>query len=193
MKIFVKPAVIAWLATVKIHALSLLMENIFVLRRRNVMDDSKPINLLEALGIPTSGPQGPTKAPDQVALAVMQLASKYLLYERAEETAIMTAFAQVVEERHNNFHKKHVNRAGQIVNWAECSNQVCKEARDIITSTRKKEVYINPIAATLMGDYVINFMPMPGNLRLWLTKKSESQLPETQATKQQASRVVLTD
>ena len=148
---------------------------------------SKPVNMMEALGIPD--PKGPTKAPPDVALNVMQLAAKYLLYERSEETAITAAFAQVVEERHNHFHVKPFTK--NPIHWTQCDNQVCKEARNIIASTKQKEVNINPIAATLMSEYIINFMPMPNNLRLWLSKKSETQLPETEDQKRQASRIIL--
>ena len=157
----------------------------------------KPVNMMEALGTPD--PHGPTKAPPEVAMRVMQLAAKYLLYERAEETALTAAFAQVVEERHKYFHtqQKYMQGLdkgkGKQLPWTLCGNMVCKEARDIIANTRKKEINISMLAANLMNEYIVNFMPMPNNLRLWLTKRSETHLPATEETKREAGRVVLTD
>ena len=125
------------------------------------------------------------------AAQIMQLAVKYLLYERAEETALSSAFASLVAERHNEFHQKHVDGEGKPVPWTACSNQVCVDARNILAQTRRKEVFINPIAAQLMERYVVGFMPTPNNIVVRLTEKDQAQLPDTVKEKREASKIII--
>ena len=69
----------------------------------------------------------------------------------------------------------------------------CKQAREIIANVRKQEINISGLAANLMHEYTINFLPSPNNLRLWIAKRSEMQLTATEAEKQAAGRILLTD
>ena len=135
---------------------------------------------LDALGVPA--PQGPTPAPLHIQLQMLQLATKYLLYERSRQTQITQNFAAVCAERHEHFHAKHVyldgEKKGQRVPFAECSNLVCKDARRIIADTEKQEVFINPLSAELMAKYVLNFMPMPNQIRFWISEAAEKPQPE---------------
>ena len=122
---------------------------------------------------------------------MLQLAAKYLLYERAEETTLSQAFAQLVDERHKEFHKSHIDEAGNQVAWTECGNQVCREAKNILSQSRRKEVFINPIAAQLMDRYMVGFMPTPNHLVVRLSEKSAAQLPDTAGEKREASKIVI--
>ena len=130
------------------------------------------VPLDQALGIPA--PQGPTLAQPHVQMQMLQLVTKYLLYERARQTQITHNFAAVCAERHEHFHTKHVylddEKKGQRVPFAECSNLVCQDARNIIADTQKQEVFINPLSAELMAKYVLNFMPMPNQIRFWIAE-----------------------
>jgi hypothetical protein len=134
----------------------------------------------QPLGLPA--PQGPTLAPQHVQLQMLQLATKYLLYERARQTHIVHNFAAVCAERHENFHSKHVyldgEKKGQRVPFAECSNTTCQDARNIISDTEKQEVFINPLSAQLMSKYVLNFMPMPNQIRFWIAEAETQAQPE---------------
>lgn len=144
------------------------------------------LDMLQALGVANQS-KGPTKVDDAQASKVMQLCAKYLLYERSEQTALVNAFAMLMQERHHHFHDK----ANQETKFTDCDNDVCKEGCSIISNTTSKEVYVNPIAAELMGKWRLNFMPMPNNLRFWLTKADETALPETASEQREASRIIL--
>lgn len=143
-------------------------------------------NMPAALGIPS--PDGPTRATPEQAEKVLSIAVKYLLYERSEETALTAAFAQLCAERHNHFHVKAFDKE---IPWTECNNPVCRDALQIVTATKKREVIINPLAAQLMARYRVNFMPMPQYLRFWLSDLDETALPATETQKREASKIVL--
>ena|SRR5271170_742269 len=132
-----------------------------------------------------------TAAPEALATEVQNIALKYLLYERSEETALSAAFGQLVAERHKEFHQKHRDSEGKLVPWTECSNQVCKDAREIVAHTRKREVFIGPLAAKLMERYLVGFMPAPNQILVRLTEKDAMQLPDTAEEKRIASRIIL--
>jgi hypothetical protein len=136
-------------------------------------------------------PPPPAIDPAAMGPMILQLACKYLLYERAEETALSAAFASLVAERHKEFHQKHVDKDGNQVDWSVCSNQVCKDATEILARTRRKEVFISPLAAELMGRYVVGFMPTPTQIVVRLEEKNSMQLPDTAKEKREASRIII--
>jgi hypothetical protein len=123
--------------------------------------------------------------PRVLAPQILQLGVKYLLYERAEETALSQAFVQLVTERHKEFHAER----GE--DWRQCPNQVCSDARAILAQQRRREIYINPLGAKLMERYVVGFLQSPNQLVLRLTEKNEAQLPDTNGEKRAATSGII--
>lgn len=137
------------------------------------------VNLQEALGIPD--PSGPTKMDPQAAAQMMHMAIVYLLHERGEQSALSSAFADLMAERHKEFHTDHGD------DWRKCRNEVCVGAARILEVSQVKMVDITPLSLDITKTYNLNIIPSPGNIRFWLSKRNEV-LP---VTKQ--SRIVLTD
>ena len=92
----------------------------------------------------------------------------YLLRERAVETELRVAFAQLIEERHNHFHNKEVK-------WTECRNQKCAVAGLMLQAMRDPQVIIDRAAADdAKANWAVSLTRTPGGLLARL----EQRLPE---------------
>jgi hypothetical protein len=117
---------------------------------------------------------------------IKDVALRYTLYEKAEDTELTQAFIALIEERHKNFHTSPGPQ-----DWRECGNQVCAEARQILERRKRREIFLTPLAWELMNRYMVGWMQTPQHVIVKLMERNEAQLPDTAGEKQQASRIVL--
>lgn len=102
-------------------------------------------------------PEKSTKIlPPSVQNDIMLLLCTYMLYERAQETPMRGMVEGLITERHSN----PVYHHNQDVDWRNCSNQVCVNARLLIDQAKEPEVELNSFAIEMMSKYTINFQPV---------------------------------
>ncbi len=90
--------------------------------------------------------------PLQVEVNFLNLLCTYMLYDRAQETELRMAFEGLITERHSKYHDQNTE-------WRECRNQVCVNARLILSQAKAPEVMLNSFAIDLMKKYAVNFLP----------------------------------
>lgn len=83
----------------------------------------------------------------------------YALYERALETDLRTAFAALVQERHDNFHN-------EVVPIDRCKNEKCVAALRLLEDARKPEVELNDLSLEIVKDRTLAFKPIKNGERV---------------------------
>ena len=122
--------------------------------------------------------------PPEVEHNILLVLVSYLLYEKKEQTVLAEAFVKLVEERHAEFHDKEVE-------WKECRNQVCVDAGLLLKARNAPEIMVTPLAAQLMHEYGVRYMPSPGGLYAKLEKKPEGLPDYTANAKQQVEKLIV--
>lgn len=93
------------------------------------------------------------------------------LFERKHPLGITSAFVDLVEERHNNLHSTTID-------WSECQNKVCADAREIITRSQKPEVILTPLSFDAYKEFGLKFMQAPFGYIVGLAFPSETHAEE---------------
>lgn len=102
--------------------------------------------------------------------------SKYLLYERQQETQLQIAFRMLVQERHQQFHTKGNRKDGDGTEFIDCDNEICKNAKAILDECKSMSVDINPLTLELTQSYNLRFVQAGTNLKAWLELDKKSSL-----------------
>lgn len=111
-------------------------------------------------------PQAPIAAPAELLASVCVC----LLSDRADETELRLAFFQLVTERHAKNHIKPWGN-GDAVDWQQCPNPVCREAKRILEKAKAPEVVIPAISFDVARRKRIMFQGRPDGLHVSLGEK----------------------
>ena len=106
---------------------------------------------------------------------IMKLLLSYLLMERKQETQLSMAYAVLVQERHNQFHTLGNHKEGDESNFADCKNDLCILAFNILRDSRSMAIEINDISIQLVTDFKLTIQHVGGTCRAWLDEKSKLQ------------------
>lgn len=117
---------------------------------------------------------------------LLQLALRFLLYERQEETAMRAMVEGLITERHSDPMKNH----NLNVPWWECRNQVCSNAKLLMDDAKKQSVEINNFAIQLMNRYDVKFDAV-GDQEIKMRLVDKLQDSKTDPTQQQPSGIIL--
>lgn len=121
--------------------------------------------------------QQPQPSEDEMVKLKLIAITKYLLYERQQETQLQIAFRMLVQERHNQFHTEGNRKDGDGTEFVDCNNEICKNARAILDDAKSMSVDINPLTLELTQPYNLKFVQAGTNLKAWLEEDKRIVVP----------------
>jgi len=119
---------------------------------------------------------------DQIQLekqnSILKLLCSYLLFERKQESQLSLAFSMLAQERHNQFHTLGDHKMGDATSmkddqssFADCDNEICTAAMDVLRSSRSMAIEINDITIEMMAGYEFRLAGSQKSCRAWMVPK----------------------
>lgn len=111
--------------------------------------------------------------PEQVKQqnSILKVLCAYLLLERKQETQLSMAFSILVQERHNQFHTLGNHKEGDDSSFADCSNEMCTAAFNVLKDSRSMAIEVNDLTIQMIADYDFTITGSKSTCRAWLASK----------------------
>jgi len=81
---------------------------------------------------------------------MLQLACRFLLWTRKDETPLRAMVEGLIAERHSKYHNSEIA-------WWTCGNQICVNAKILLDDEKKQQIEISNLAIQIMNQYDIRF------------------------------------
>ena len=97
------------------------------------------------------------------------------------------AFAMLAQERHNQFHTVGDHKIGDESNFADCKNELCCLAFNLLKDSRSMAVEVSDFTIQLVADYKLTIQNQGRTVRAWMEHEPAINSQSTIITPEEAA------